>query len=176
MAKFCSDPRAKLSSNVSRQSIRRDKPWIVIQAFQFMQGNAGECPTRDLFVASAAPSGADLPAIDPGCSNWWWNGFTKEQTRGSIIDCFFPVLWLESITASLLHCIDQVEPMSFVQVIHSTGWIVAFLQRMSTRNPRAQNPFNELWSALRKIDEAHALFTWWRAPRLPLFSSKKKKS
>ena len=24
-----------------------------------MQGNAGECPTRDLFVASAAPSGAD---------------------------------------------------------------------------------------------------------------------
>jgi len=26
---------------------------------------------------------------DPGCSNWWWNGSTKEQTRGSIIDCFF---------------------------------------------------------------------------------------
>jgi len=28
-----------------------------------MQGNAGECPTRDLFVASAAPSGADLREI-----------------------------------------------------------------------------------------------------------------
>jgi len=33
--------------------------------------------------------------------------------------------------------------MSFVPVIHSIGWIVAVLQRMSTRNPRAQNPFNE---------------------------------